>query len=101
MKRSYEVMEYGELFGETHDLLLTEDRRCVFLNDDLSCNVYEDRPWVCKKYGDESCSFMTCPFQSKEGRIRSRQERRKIERENLSDFKKINKLALLEEKKHS
>lgn len=63
-------------------LPMTENLKCCFLNTDLSCNIYDDRPNICKKFGDESHSFMTCHFQDKHGRIRSRQERRKLERAN-------------------
>ncbi len=61
---------------------LTEHHQCIFLNIDLSCNIYEDRPWICKKFGDETHPYLTCSYQSKDGRIRSRQERRAIERSN-------------------
>lgn len=70
-----------KLQTETHIVTIT-DGPCVFLKDDLSCAIYDDRPWLCRKFGDESCAWMTCTFQSKDGRIRSRQERRKIEREH-------------------
>lgn len=67
---------------------LTEYRQCMFLNPDLSCNIYEDRPWICKKFGDESHPLLTCSHQSKDGRIRSRQERRAIERTNMKKMEK-------------
>lgn len=67
---------------------LTEHHKCIFLNIDLSCNIYEDRPWICKKFGDESHPYLTCSHQSKDGRVRSRQERRAIERENSKDSSK-------------
>lgn len=59
----------------------TDTGRCMFLNDDHTCNIYEDRPEICKKFGDESHPMLTCGFQAKCGRIRSRQEKRRIERE--------------------
>lgn len=77
---------------------LTEDAKCCFLNQDLSCNIYEDRPKICRKFGDESHPFMTCLFQSKEGRIRSRQETRGLER-NLEKYAKkmnVNPLSVLQ-----
>lgn len=53
---------------------------CPYLGFDDRCSVYDDRPEVCRKYGDESSMMMVCSFQSADGRIRSRQERRHIER---------------------
>lgn len=31
----------------------TSDRACVFLKEDNSCAVYEDRPEICKNFGRE------------------------------------------------
>lgn len=71
---------------------ITQDMKCCFLNEDLNCNIYEDRPNICRKFGDESHIFMTCSYQSKDGRCRSRQERRMIERQAQD---RVNKLQLL------
>lgn len=65
---------------QAHIVLRTEDGKCVFLKDNLDCAIYEDRPWICRKFGDESCGMLTCSWKAKDGRIRSRQEKRKIER---------------------
>ena len=46
---------------------ITEDHHCPFLKKDLSCAIYEDRPPLCKKYGDDSHPLMTCPMQDKHG----------------------------------
>lgn len=56
---------------------------CPFLGLDDKCSVYADRPPVCKKFGDGSSAFMTCSYQAPDGRVRSRQERRQVERTNL------------------
>lgn len=53
---------------------------CPFLGLDDRCSVYDDRPPVCRRYGDESVMFMTCSYQDKDGRVRSRQERRHVEK---------------------
>lgn len=53
---------------------------CPFLGMDDKCSVYADRPTVCKMFGNEMNVFMTCSFQAADGRVRSRQERRQIER---------------------
>ena len=61
---------------------ITEDAKCTFLKDDFTCNIYDDQPKVCKKFGDETHLMMTCVYQDKNGRIRSRQERRTLERKS-------------------
>lgn len=53
---------------------------CPFLGMDDKCSVYNDRPEVCRKFGTEIDLFMVCSFQSKDGRIRGRSERRWIEK---------------------
>ncbi len=58
----------------------TKTGKCCFLNEDLSCNIYEDRPEVCRKFGTESHLMMKCGFMDKNGRTRSRQESRYIDR---------------------
>lgn len=63
-------------------LPVTADAMCTFLTQELRCSIYEDRPRLCKKYGDDSSPCMKCPFQDKEGRLRSRQETRKILRDS-------------------
>ena len=67
-------------FGE-YVIAETENNQCPFL-DNCVCSIYDERPEVCRKFGDETHPNLICPFQDKDGRIRSRQERRKIERQN-------------------
>ncbi len=55
------------------------DDMCAYLENG-TCSIYEDRPDVCRKFGDESANGLVCPYQDKNGRIRSRQERRAIDR---------------------
>jgi Fe-S-cluster containining protein len=57
---------------------VTSDMVCPFLASDHSCMIYNDRPDVCKKYGDESDILMTCAYQTADGKARSRKETRKI-----------------------
>jgi Fe-S-cluster containining protein len=70
----------------------TDDLYCVFLNSDLSCNIYDQRPLICRKFGDESHPMMCCSFMDKDGRERSRQAKRRIERQSE---KFINKLRVI------
>jgi Fe-S-cluster containining protein len=74
---------------------LTEDGYCPFLNKDLTCNIYEDRPSVCQKYGTERHSTLRCPYQDKNGRTRSRQETRKILRDAAKGAEKLFQLPRL------
>lgn len=59
-------------------LPVTHDGSCVFLTDDLQCKIYEARPDVCKKFGDESHPFMTCAYQKADGKARNKAETKKI-----------------------
>ena len=58
----------------------TTDGKCPFLREDLKCNIYEDRPSVCKEYGSEKVECLTCPFQDKSGRVRAAWETKTIKR---------------------
>lgn len=51
---------------------ITEDGYCTFLQPDLKCAIYEHRPAICVKFGDESHVNMTCPYQTKDGYARSK-----------------------------
>ena len=72
---------------------ITSEGYCVFLNPDLSCNIYEDRPDICRKFGDESHPMLFCPVLDKNGKERCRQNRRAVERQTSSY---ISKLSILQ-----
>ena len=67
---------------------VTEDYRCCFLRDDLSCGIYEDRPDVCRRFGDESTLLLKCSWCRKDGTNRPRQERRLLRRQVLKQSEK-------------
>lgn len=75
---------------------ITKDMMCPFLNKDYTCNIYEDRPGVCRDFGNETHRDLTCSYQDKEGNERSRQESRKLKRgcmkrqEKLINFERKN-----------
>jgi Fe-S-cluster containining protein len=48
-------------------LPITKNFKCPFLKKDLSCAIYDDRPEVCQKFGDETHSLLACPMQDKDG----------------------------------
>lgn len=66
---------------ESKDFVIpvTADNFCVFLNQDLSCNIYDDRPDICREFGNESHPALCCPYLDKEGRKRSGRDRRRVE----------------------
>lgn len=79
--------------GEEVDLVImtTEDGSCCFLDESLKCIIHDDKPIVCQKFGNESHPMLVCPYQDKDGRERSRQERRQRERSLHGTIKKINR----------
>lgn len=70
-------------------LPLTSSGKCPFLTSENQCGIYDDRPSVCRKYGDESHKCLRCPFQDKNGRLRTRQEKRKIFRDAKKESGKL------------
>jgi Fe-S-cluster containining protein len=81
-------MEHGENIIVMH-VAENGEQVCPFLGMDDKCSIYGDRPELCRKFGDESHIMMTCSFQAKDGRIRSRQERRKVQRDQDKDAHRI------------
>lgn len=71
----------------------TKNDKCPFLNKDFSCNIYEDRPEICRRFGNESCLNLTCVYQAKDGRERSRQEKRGIERKIVRQIENLLKVG--------
>jgi len=59
----------------------TESGGCPFLRNDYHCNIYENRPDVCRKFGDESTILMSCPYLHNNGKERSRQSFRHLQRQ--------------------
>lgn len=88
VRQPTEHLDLGEAI-----LPITSDNHCVFLKEDLSCNIYDNRPEICRKFGNESHPMLCCAFLNKKGQERSRQNRRKIERDAS---KYISKLRVLD-----
>lgn len=65
---------------------LTKDHYCAFLKEDLSCAIYEDRPDICRKFGDESHKLSCCPMQKVDGSPRNTDEMNELEEEMLKPF---------------
>ena len=70
---------------------ITENAKCCFLQSDYKCAIYEDRPTVCKVYGDESRPNLFCHWQDKTGKKRSRQAKRSLDRVSKKEFNKLRK----------
>ena len=66
---------------------MTENMTCIFLSPTFGCIIYDQRPDVCKKYGDETHLLMTCAYQKADGTARTRSERKRIEREQEKSIK--------------
>jgi Fe-S-cluster containining protein len=56
--------------------IITENAICVFLTKDNLCAIYEDRPIVCKKFG-QSSGVLECAKVTMSGRVRSQAEYKK------------------------
>lgn len=80
---------------DNHVLPITPNQSCIFLNEDFSCNIYEDRPSVCREFGNETHPMLYCPFLDKDGNERSRQNRRLIQQKShkyISNYVKLQKM---------
>lgn len=72
-------------------LPLTENLRCPF-NDEKNgyrCNIYDDRPHVCKVYGNGKSSCTTCPFYKANGGKRGKVERNKLVKLVIDDLTEV------------
>jgi len=84
VRHPHEVLDQGDTV-----IPLTQDAYCVFLTSGLDCNIYENRPEVCRKFGDESHPMLFCPHLDKNGKERCRQNRRAIERQTEKYMSKL------------
>lgn len=75
--------------GDGNVLLVTDQTTCVFLQADLKCAIYEDRPEVCEKFGNEEHLNLTCRFQRKNGEPRSYFERQRLDKLQIKAFNKF------------
>lgn len=67
---------------------ITQDAQCVFLNrKTYHCEIYTDRPDVCKKYG--MIDDLPCPYLTSKGDVRTRSERRRILRKAEKELKRM------------
>jgi len=94
IKIDYEIHEFEGVNPVTKKneklvMLLTENASCPFLDKDLKCTIHDDKPYVCSHFGSEEHEHLTCPWQDKDGNIRCRSERRRIDKKVDKDVKKF------------
>ncbi len=41
-------------------LIISKDMKCCFLKNDLSCAIHDDKPNICKAFGDETNRMLNC-----------------------------------------
>lgn len=89
------IIDLGTL-SDPHDKIekhfiqpITKDGMCPFLNDDYTCNIYDDRPGVCRDFGNETDPDLICAYQDKDGNVRSRQETRNLQRQCQNRMEKL------------
>ena len=78
----------------THVLALqgTDEKpsaKCAFLQDDMKCAIYEERPPICRVFGQTDA--LPCPFLTKDGCPRNRKSRREVERLEDKRLKSLKK----------
>ena len=92
-----EVLEYSE----TEVLPVTEDMKCVFLQEDYSCAIYVERPEVCRRYGFEP--QLPCPYLKPNDNPRTpaktRRTLRFIKRDVKEKLRRIEKMELVKDDK--
>lgn len=84
IKRPHQFFESGHMVG-----FITEDQRCVFLDDHSKCMIYEERPKVCRDFGITKHLFLQCPFIRMDGTLRPREERRELKKQIAKGIKKL------------
>lgn len=74
-------------------LPVTDGGRCCFLKDNFQCNIYKQRPQICKIYGIEE--DLPCPHIDQSGKLRSKKNRKLMQDKiNSSVAGKINSLII-------
>lgn len=74
--------------------IISKDGSCPFLDrEKFVCKIYEDRPWICRSFGNEHHESVMCPRLDKTGRKRTRSERREISRQTHRGWKETLQMA--------
>lgn len=77
-RKTYKKTKIGEL-GRAHYLMITDKdpakNKCPFLRNDCKCNIYQDRPIICRRYGQtDNVRFLHCNYLQGELGAPTRQE---------------------------
>ena len=72
-------------------LPVTEDNYCVFLNKDKKCEIYDDRPQLCRDYGARK--LMPCPFLYPNGVPRSEKSKSKAFKLHYANLNKLHEFV--------
>lgn len=64
--------------GQEQVIPVTADAKCVFLREDYTCNIYKDRPMICRMFGSETSLFLSCLYQRSDGSPRLERDRKRL-----------------------
>ena len=79
-KHKHKIRVIYELYEDTHEVMpTTEDSKCVFLDVNYKCTIYDERPPVCQMYG--RIPDLQCPHIKMNGNPRSPAKVRQMTRE--------------------
>lgn len=70
------IIEYVDLGNSV--LPITEGGKCTFLKADMSCAIYNERPEVCRLFGNETEPLLSCLYQKADGSKRPNKEKLKL-----------------------
>lgn len=79
-KKQREVKEIVEIDEEI--CVICEGAKCVFLNpENKKCEIYLDRPQVCRNYGIGKCDGLSCPYIKPNGKPRTPAMIKRVQRQ--------------------
>lgn len=79
-----EIIDMGDAV-----LPMTDTGKCPFLNAELGCSIYDERPEVCRLFGNETHLNLTCSYQRATGEARGFHERKKLDKKQAESMKKF------------
>lgn len=78
-KKQREIKKITEIRGEVY--IICEGLKCVFLRElDKKCEIYPDRPQICRNYGIGKFDALSCPYIKPNGRPRTPAMVKRIQR---------------------
>ena len=61
-KKRIVILSYEEIpFYDDMIIPVTHDASCIFLTNKYKCNIYNDRPKICKSFADSQYRYLRCP----------------------------------------